>query len=211
VRGIVKSWRAVRVLDGTDLAVAPGERAWVGGRNGAGKTTLLRVAAGLILPEAGEVRLQGLDPELDRQDFQRRLGFLSAGNSGLYARLTVRDNLEYWAGLALVPRARRAQAVDSVMERFGVAGMARNRVDRLSMGQRQRVRIAGTFLHDPGVLMLDEPETSLDEEGLAALRDALREHSEAGGAALICSPSHEKVALDVDSVYVLESGRLVRE
>ena len=199
------------MLDGVDLTIAAGECTWVGGRNGAGKTTLLRVAAGLILPEAGRIRLSGLDPESNRREFQARLGFLSAGNSGLHARLTVRNNLEYWAGIALVPRARRRQAIDAVIERFGIGPLARHRVDRLSMGQRQRVRIAGTFLHEPSMLMLDEPETSLDEEGVAVLRQTLQEHAAAGGSVLICSPSHEKVGLDVDTAYVLDSGRLTPE
>jgi ABC-type multidrug transport system ATPase subunit len=209
--GLVKSWRSVRVLDGADLAVNPGERVWIGGRNGAGKTTLLRIAAGLILPEAGTIRLHGLDPERDRQEFQHKLGFLSAGNSGLFARLTVRDNLEYTAGIALVPRSRRRHAIDATIERLGIGHLAPHRVDRLSMGQRQRVRIAGSLLHDPPMLMFDEPETSLDDEGLSAVRELLQEHAAGGGTALICSPSHEKVALDIDRAFVLDGGRLVPE
>ena len=204
----MKSWRGVRVLDGVNLAIDAGQRIWVGGRNGAGKTTLLRAAAGLIVPDEGEVRLEGLDPERDRRAFQKRLGFLSAGNSGLYARLTVRDNLEFWAGLAFVPRAERRPAMETVIDRFDLTELADFRVDRLSMGQRQRVRVAGSFLHNPSVVLLDEPETSLDDDGLAAIRKALEDHAAGGGSAIICSPSHERVALGVDTAYVLDGGHL---
>ena len=78
------------------------------------------------------------------------------------------------------------------------------------MGQRQRVRLAGTFLHRPSVVLLDEPETSLDDDGLASLRDALADHARAGGAAVICSPSREKLQFEVESAYVLDAGRLTR-
>jgi ABC-type multidrug transport system ATPase subunit len=108
-----------------------------------------------------------------------------------------------------VPRARRADAIRAALARFGLEDLADHRVDRLSMGQRQRVRLAGVFLHGPSVVLLDEPETSLDDEGLASLGAALGDHITAGGAALICSPSHEKLGLEIDSGYVLDSGRLV--
>src|SRR3954462_15623441 len=87
---VVKRWRKdVPLLEGINLTIEPGESVWIGGRNGAGKTTLLRIAAGLIDPDGGLVRAFGLHPFRDRRAFQRRVGFLSAGNAGVYARLTV--------------------------------------------------------------------------------------------------------------------------
>ena len=207
--GIVKRWGKLTVLDGASLQLGAGQQVWVGGRNGVGKTTLLRIASGLILPQAGEVRLHGLDPDRQRRAFQKHLGFLSAGNAGLYARLTVRANLEFWAGIAFVPRRERAAVIDAAITRFGLDELAKRRVDRLSMGQRQRARLAGTFLHRPSVVLLDEPETSLDDDGLASLRTALADHVETGGASLICSPSHEKLQFEVDRALVLEGGKLV--
>src|SRR5436309_15467774 len=108
--GLVKRWGKDRpaVLDGVDLTVRPGEVVGVLGRNGAGKTTLLRIAAGLITPDAGGVLVQGLDPRRERSEYQRRLGFLSAGNSGLYGRLRVEHHLDLWAALAYVAPNRRA-------------------------------------------------------------------------------------------------------
>lgn len=206
---IVKSWRGSDVLAGASLDVNPGMRAWIGGRNGVGKTTLLRIAAGLIAPDSGAVRLHGLDPEADRRAFQSRLGFLSAGNTGLYARLNAWDNLDFWAGIAFVPRRDRPAAIEDVVERFALGDLARRRVDRMSMGQRQRVRLAMTFLHAPSVLMLDEPQTSLDDDALALLGSALDAHTRGGGTALLCAPTREKLELEVDAAYVVEGGELV--
>lgn len=209
LRGIHKSWAKNHVLDGVSLDLAAGTLTWLGGRNGAGKTTLLRIAGGLIAPDAGEVELDGLDPERNRRDYQRRLGFVSAGNLGLYARLSVNDNLDLFSALALIPRRRRPHAVAAAIERFDLGELARNRADRLSTGQRQRVRLAVTFLHDPDVVLLDEPHTSLDEEGLAVLSGAIARHTAAGGAAVWCSPTPDGLHADFDRMYRIDGGALL--
>jgi ABC-2 type transport system ATP-binding protein len=197
------------VLDGVDLELPGGSIVWLGGRNGAGKTTLLRIAAGLLAPDRGEVALHGLHPERDRCPYQRRLGYLPAGNGGLYAPLSVSDNLEFWAGLALLPRRSRLPAVAGALERFGLRELSRARVDRLSMGQRQRIRLAMTFLHEPDVVLLDEPQASLDEEGLELLAGTLRALTARGGCALWCSPARDAVPLPADREWLLEGGRVV--
>src|SRR4051794_3906778 len=120
--GIVKRWPGVPpVLEGVDLRLHTGRATGIEGRNGAGKTTLLRIACGLILPDSGTVRVRGLDPERERTEFHRSVGFLSAGNSGLYARLKAEHHLETWARLALLPRPERDRAIGRVSERFELA------------------------------------------------------------------------------------------
>ena len=209
IRGVCKRWGPRQVLDGAELELPPGCLAWLGGPNGAGKTTLLRIAAGLILPERGQLSIHGLDVERDRREYQRRLGFLSAGNVGLYARLTARQNLELWAGLAMIPRRERAEAAERAIGRFEAGELAEQRMDRVSMGQRQRIRLAMTFLHDPDVALLDEPQTSLDAHGLALLRGALDELRARGGAAVWCSPSRDGIDVDFDLARVIDGGRVV--
>ena len=208
VRGVERAWERRPVLMGVDLELQRGEVAWLGGANGAGKTTLLRIIAGLVGPDAGSVELDGLDPVRDRRAFQLRLGFLPAGDRGLYARLNVRRNLDFWAGLALIPRSGRQAAVDRVVTLFELGELIGQRVDRLSMGQRQRVRLAMVFLHDPDVVLLDEPHTSLDDAGLALLREALGAHTAAGGAALWCSPAIDQAHLPHDRAWRLDAGTL---
>jgi ABC-2 type transport system ATP-binding protein len=208
--GIVKSWNpdAPPVLPGVDLAVEAGTAVSISGPNGAGKTTLLRVAAGLIAPDGGAVRLAGLDPERQRTDFQRRIGFLAAGNTGLYARLKAEHHLDLWARLALLPNRERRAAIDRALAQFELQPLCGRRVDRLSMGQRQRLRLALAFLHDPSVVLLDEPATSLDEGGIGLLQAALDEVRARGGGAVVCLPSGWDQVVSLDRALVLDGGRL---
>jgi ABC-2 type transport system ATP-binding protein len=206
--GVAKSWGGQVVLDGVDLRVDPGTATHVRGRNGTGKTTLLRIAIGLIQADAGSVELQGLHPVRDRRAYQSRLGFLSAGDRGLYARVDVRDHLRLWARLALLPRSGTDEVIDQALDAFELRELAGRRVERLSMGQRQRVRLAGVFLHDPSVVFLDEPRTSLDSDGIRLLTSHLDEFRSRGGALVWCSPTGERAELDFDGAYELDGGRL---
>jgi ABC-2 type transport system ATP-binding protein len=198
------------VLDDVSLALHAGEVTWIGGRNGVGKTTLLRLAAGILLPQRGCVRMGELTPRSRTRRYQRQIGFLSAGDRGLQARMSVRQQLDYWARLAYVPRERRAELVDDGLRRFGLRELAERRVDRMSMGQRQRIRLALAFLHRPRVLLLDEPRNSLDDEGYQLLGEQIEWITSRGAAVLWCSPRGEDRVLACDAGYTLEDGRLER-
>jgi ABC-2 type transport system ATP-binding protein len=210
IEDLYHRWKGPKppVLDGVELALGAGEVTWVGGRNGAGKTTLLRLAAGILLPQRGSVFIGDL-PSNARGAYQRRIGFLSAGDRGLQARMRVRQQLDYWARLAYVDAKRRPQVVALNLERFGLVEFADRRVDRMSMGQRQRIRLAMAFLHEPEVILLDEPRNSLDDEGYALLA-AQSELAAARGATILwCSPRGEDRVIDCDASYSLEDGKLV--
>jgi heme ABC exporter ATP-binding subunit CcmA len=211
VRGVTKSWGAQRrVLDSVDLALDAGALVSLVGANGAGKTTLLRILSGLIGPDAGRVVVDGLEARSKRREFHRRIGFLTAGQSGLYARFSVQDHLAYWARIAFVPRDERGEIVERTLQRFGLETLSTQRADRLSTGQRQRLRLALTFLHDPSLVLLDEPHTSLDPEGLGLLQEALSSFVANGGSAIWCAPAADEVQLPVDAAFVLEGGRVTQ-
>jgi ABC-2 type transport system ATP-binding protein len=182
---------------------------WVGGINGAGKTTMMRIAAGLIDPDEGTVEAMGITPLRHRVRYQQLVSFLPAGDRGLYARLTVRKQLEFCARIAMLPRSRFRLAVERGLTEFALEELADRRVDRISMGQRQRLRIAMTFLPRPEVVLLDEPLTSLDGDGAELLRTALDALLARGGAVLWCSPSGERLDMRFDARWVLEGGKLV--
>lgn len=207
---VCKKWQGMShpVLDDTRLVVKRGAAVYIGGRNGIGKTTLLRIVAGLIKPDAGTVRVNGLHPELNRKEFQRRVGFLSAGDRGLYARLSVRRHLDFWARLFLMPPGEAEAAVEHAIDRFFLHDLLKRRADRLSMGQRQRVRLAGLFLHSPDVVLLDEPRNSLDDEGIEVMTASLTSQLDRGGAVVWCSPRGEETGFDFAASYSLEEGRL---
>jgi ABC-2 type transport system ATP-binding protein len=198
------------VLDDVSLTLAGGEVTWVGGRNGVGKTTLLRLAAGILLPQQGSVRMGQLTPRSKRRQYHRQVGFLSAGDRGLQARMRVRQQLDYWARLAYVPREQRAAMVELSLQQFDLEELADKRVDRLSMGQRQRIRLAMAFLHEPRVLLLDEPRNSLDDDGYRLLQVQIERVAARGAAVLWCSPRGEDRVLASDTGYTLEDGRLER-
>jgi ABC-type multidrug transport system ATPase subunit len=203
-------WKGPRppVLDDVSLTMRAHEVTWVGGRNGVGKTTLLRLAAGILLPQRGSVRIGELDTATGGSRYRRQIGFLSAGDRSLQARMRVSQQLDYWARLAYVPRERRRSLVDISLERFGLQEFAERRVDRMSMGQRQRIRLAMAFLHEPAVLLLDEPRNSLDDDGYRLLNDQIDLAVQRGATVLWCSPRGEDRVLACDAGYTLEGGRL---
>jgi ABC-2 type transport system ATP-binding protein len=211
LRGVSKAWDKGRVpvLNRVDLDLDVGERVRIAGRNGVGKTTLMRIAAGLIDPDRGQATVWGTSAVEDPERYQRLVSFLPAGDRGLYARLSVRRQLRFWARIAMVPRAEVAARVEEAIEVFNLRELADRRVDRMSMGQRQRLRIAMTFLPHPDVVMLDEPLTSLDGEGAEILYAAIERVLDKGGAVLWCSPAGEHLEYEFDRTYMLDEGKLV--
>jgi ABC-2 type transport system ATP-binding protein len=210
LRDLRKRWRKspAPVLDGLDLVLRPGTCTWVGGRNGAGKTTMLRIAAGLIEPDSGAATVWGLGMDVDRARYQRLVSFLPAGDRGLYARLTVRQQLELSGRLALIDRRSFHATIDRAIEDFNLLELAGRRVDRMSMGQRQRLRLAMTFLPSPEVVLLDEPLTSLDDEGAGILAAEVDRVLSRSGAVLWCSPDSDAHRVRFDECWLLREGAL---
>jgi ABC-type multidrug transport system ATPase subunit len=209
--GIEFSWPARPVLRGVDLELPAGTVTALRGANGSGKTTLIRLLAGVLEPAAGSVRLGALDPIGDRRAYMRRVGLATAGERGLYARLEVRANLQLAAALALVPARRRRALIAAALARFELEALARRRCDRLSLGQRQRLRLAIAFLHEPAVVLLDEPNSSLDADGTALLARALSEAAARGAGVLWAAPDGPPPALPADRACVLAGGRVEAE
>ncbi len=210
LRDLSKSWpgSSVPVFEDVRLILPGGTHVLIEGSNGAGKTTLLRVIAGLLSPDTGEVRVCGTTAAAGRVPFHRELGLASAGNSGLYARLSARHHLTFAARVGLVARRRQAPLVEGAVERFALSEFATRRVDRLSMGQRQRLRLAMAFLHEPALVLLDEPLTSLDSAGRDILAKAIGDHLQAGRSVVWCGPSGETPAVSPDLHLALADGAL---
>jgi len=182
----------VRALDGISFGLDPGQTLVLFGPNGAGKTTLLKVLAGLIRPIGGRVRVDG---------GARAVGWISH-QSLLYGQLTVRENLLFWAALYDVPASVRAGRALELLGRLGLQDRIDVPVRVLSRGQAQRVSIARALMHDPRVLLLDEPFTGLDLAAAAEFRGLLREL--AGEGRIIVLATHnvdEGVELATDIAF----------
>ncbi len=206
IHKLKKSYGLKPILRHVDLVLPQGERMVLLGANGAGKTTLLRMLAGLIKPSAGTIRVLGLDSVHDAMRLRHAVGFL-AHQPYLYEELTALENLLFFARLYAIEGAReRAQ---DLLQRVGMAKRMHERARSLSRGQLQRVAWARTLLHDPHLLLLDEPETGLDQEGHELIDTLLAEHHARGGSVLFTTHQFERAVGLSDSVALLSAGRVV--
>lgn len=198
--GVVKAFDHRPVLRGVDLRVEQGRAVAVLGANGSGKTTLLRLAAALTSPTRGTVALFGRPPA---REVRRRVGLVTH-ESLLYDNLTVAENLRFFAGLYGLAPSRAAEALASPP----LAPLAGRRARVLSRGQRQQVNLARALLHDPDLLLLDEPYTGLDVTAASRLTAVLRAERGRGRTLLLATHDPEEArALDAE-VAVLLGGRL---
>ena len=212
VTALSKWWpgRDAPTLDGLDLEMRRGDVLSITGRNGAGKTTLLRILGGLVAPDSGDVRLGQIALGRRRSAYQRQIGLLTPGDRGLYARVTVQGNLDLWARMALLDATEREAALAYSSRRFAWAELKDTRVERLSMGQRQRLRLALAFMHEPDLVLLDEPATSLDNDALGLLRAAVDDLAERGGLCIAVAPDGAESGMRTGDRLILRHGRLER-
>ncbi len=205
VRGLKKSFGFKPILRGVNLDVSAGERVALLGANGAGKTTLLRILAVLSSPTAGSVRLNGLNIERDAQQIRRLVGFV-AHTPYLYDELSALENLHFFGKMYSVKDAK--ERTRQLLLRVGLEKRADERVHTLSRGQVQRLSLARALLHAPQLLLLDEPDTGLDQEGNELLADILSEHVRQGGAVLFTTHQLERALVLSDTILMLNGGRI---
>jgi sodium transport system ATP-binding protein len=187
------------------------------GCNGAGKTTTLAMIAGALTPDAGSVSVDGpawvaasAAARDERTDRRARLGAL-LDQRGLYPRLTVRENIEYFARLQGMPPGGLRDASDETLAVLGLEGLARRLAAGLSEGERMKVALGRVLVHRPRNLILDEPTNGLDVTAVRGLRDALRRMRDRGACVLFSSHVLDEVRQLCDRVVVIAAGRLVAE
>jgi ABC-2 type transport system ATP-binding protein len=173
------------------------------GPNGAGKTTTMRIVLGVLEPDAGEVRWRGRRVGLAER---ARFGYMPE-ERGLYPKMRVRSQLAYLADLH--GAAEPVAAADRWIERLGLAGRAEDRVEELSLGNQQRVQLAAALVHDPELLVLDEPFSGLDPVGVDVLSGVLREYAATGVPVVFSSHQLELVERLCEAVAIVKDGRLV--
>jgi len=207
-RGVRRSFGPVHAVQGVDLDAPPGEVTALVGPNGAGKTTLLLVLATLLRPDAGEVRVAGFDPVSQPNEVRARMGW-SPDVFGLYDNLTAREYLEVMAAAYHVPARARTDRANYLLRVARLPEKAEEPVHSLSRGQKQRLGLARALVHDPSVLLLDEPASGLDPRSRVELRDLLRQLAGEGKTVVVSSHILSDLEEVADRVVFVDAGRTV--
>ncbi len=207
VRNVTKTFGKLRALDNFTLNIRPGETYGLIGPNGSGKTTLIRIIVGLTRPTAGEVRILG--QRMPNRRIAKDIGYMTQNNA-LYQELTIRENLEFFGRIYGLRGKQLQQHVNAVLETVDLAERARSVVDTLSGGMKQRVLLASALIHQPRLLLLDEPTVGIDPE----LRLAFWDHFarlNAQGVTIIVSTHHLDEAARCHRLGLMRSGALLAE
>jgi len=203
---LTKRYGDTVALDGLSFQVAPGQILGFVGPNGAGKTTTMRIVIGVLEPDSGSVRWDGepIDPVR-----RRRIGYMPE-ERGLYPKMRVADQLTYLAELHGLDAKRAAAQTSAWVERLGLAERAGDRVEELSLGNQQRAQLGAALVHEPELLVLDEPFSGLDPIGVDVLSEVLVAEARERGVPVVFS-SHQLELVDrlCDAVAIIRGGRLV--
>ncbi|MGJ4083211.1 ABC transporter ATP-binding protein [Corynebacterium macclintockiae] len=207
INNLNKSYGDHQVLHDMTLQVQPGEMYGFVGSNGAGKSTTMRIALGVLAADSGEVRLG--DKPID-DDLRRRIGYMPE-ERGLYAKEKIGDQLRFFARLhGLSDEAARKNA-ESLLEQLGLAERSDDKLEELSLGNQQRVQLAASLIHDPELLILDEPFSGLDPVAVNVMSDLLVERCNAGVPVLFSSHQLDLVQRLCDRVGIIAKGRMKAE
>lgn len=208
-QGRGKSARLVSAVDGVSWQAADACITGLLGPNGAGKTTTLRMVAGLVVPDAGQIQVDGLDVQHQTKAAQARMGVLSDAR-GLYPRLTARENIQYYARLQGLSADQARARTDELARLLDLEALLERRTEGFSQGERMKTALARALVHDPSHIILDEPTNGLDVLATRALRDTLRHlRDEAGKCIVVSTHIMQEVERLCDQVVVMAQGRTV--
>lgn len=210
VRGVVKAYGYLTALRQLDLEIAHGEFVALLGPNGSGKSTLLRLLAGLGKPNTGTIHIGGWSLPQEAAAVRAQLGLVSH-KTLLYGNLTAQENLQFFARLYDVPPAQQAERIPRLLARVGLEKRAHDLVRTFSRGMQQRLSIARALLHEPSILLLDEPHTGLDQEASRLLDDLLLEAHQVGRTIIMATHHLERAAATAQRAIILMRGRIVED
>lgn len=199
----------ITALKQVSLTIYEGEVIGLLGENGAGKTTLLRIIATLLEPSLGNVRVAGYDTVEQSNEVKKQIGVLFGSETGLYDRLTTRENLEYFGSLYGLGKHETKIRIEKLVKMFGMRDYLDRKVEKFSKGMRQKVAIARTLLHDPDIVLFDEPTTGLDITSSNTFRQLVQQLKKEGKTIIFSSHIVEEVTMLCDRVAMIHKGEMV--
>src|SRR5262245_47384986 len=207
MNGLTKKYGEFLALDGLSLTVERGQILGFIGPNGAGKTTTIKILVGLVRPTSGSAAIAGADCVREARRLKRLVGYMP-DTFGSYDNMRVREYLDFFGAAFGIPRRERIRRIDAVLQTTGAAYMKDNYVESLSHGMRQRVGVARTLLHDPPVLILDEPANGLDPQARIEMRELLLQLAGIGKTLLVTSHILPELSRICHRVAIITKGRL---
>ncbi|MGZ5433409.1 MAG: ABC transporter ATP-binding protein [Thermoanaerobaculia bacterium] len=207
VRDVTKTFGEVRAVDGVSFTVRQGTITGLLGRNGAGKTTTLRMITGIFMPDSGDIRWLGGE---DGVPFRDRIGYLPE-ERGLYKQMKVWELLVFLAEIKGRRPADTKKKVDAWLERFELTDKRDAKVEELSKGNQQKVQLIGTLLHDPELIILDEPQSGLDPVNMVIVRNLLRDLRQEGKTILLSTHMMAEAERMADEIILIHRGQVVLE
>jgi len=206
-RNLTKKYGSFVAVDGIDLDIPRGSVFGLIGPNGAGKSTTFSMVASLLRPTSGEIRVDGHDPVRSHKEVRRRIGYMP-DNIGVYGELTVGDYLRFFAASYRIPKRRWPDLIDGLLELVDLGDSVDTQVDAMSRGMKQRISLARTLVHDPELLILDEPASGLDPRARVELRELLMQLSAMGKTILISSHILAELEAVCTELAILDGGKV---
>jgi linearmycin/streptolysin S transport system ATP-binding protein len=205
-----KAFGAIVAVDDVSLRLEPGRILGLLGPNGAGKTTTVSIIAGLVTPDRGEVRIEGRTMAGDTDPLKRRIGLIPQ-DLALYDELTARDNLRFFGALYNLAGTALEDAIDKALAIVGLSDRSRDRVKTFSGGMKRRLNLAAGLLHNPDVLLLDEPTVGVDPQSRNAIFENLEALRRQGKALLYTTHYMEEAERLADRIVIIDNGRIIAD
>lgn len=210
VRNLRKHFGEVKAVDGVSFEARDGEITGLLGPNGAGKTTTLRMLYSLLLPDSGEISIDGLNPTRDAMEIKRTLGVVPDGR-GIYNRLTARENIRYYGELHGISKSDIQSRTADLVETLEMDEFIDRRCEGFSQGQRVKVAIARAMIHQPQTVLLDEPSNGLDVMSTRALRHYIQSLKASGHSVVLSTHIMQEVAALCDRIVIIAKGQVAAD
>ncbi len=208
---ISKEYGQVKALSNLDLKLAPGEIYGLLGPNGAGKSTLIKIIAGLLTPSSGSLKVMGIDPTANPTGVKSKIGYVSE-NSTLYDSLSPRDFFEFVSSVRKTDPKLASERISTLVPAFGIDQFYDSPIATLSMGTKQKISIIAALLHEPPLLLLDEPLNGLDARSSRIVKDIISLHAKKNHGAVLFSTHIMEVAENIcDKIGIIYEGKIVAE